>query len=159
MIKQLTINYNKKLLLEESKKINYKPFESGYKEDSWFDYQPNWLYGKINRNDICNFCEIYKVMNYIVDKTGVTDIRPRIYKQLPNIEVPIHVDLSTKSAINIILNNNYAPITFDEIGDVIYECALFDTTKKHMVKAHSELRIVLKFSIFDKSFEELKCLI
>ena len=156
MIQHLKINYNKKLLLKESEQITYKPFESGHKSGSWFDHQPDWMYGKIKNKDLINLEETNRILSYIIEKTKATDVRPRIYKQAPNVEVPMHTDQSTKSAINIVLNDEYSPITFEEIGDVLYECALFDTTKRHGVKPHREERVILKYSIFDKSFEELK---
>ena len=68
----------------------------------------------------------------------------------------MHSDINTKCCINIILSKDSAPIVFEDIGEVTYKCALLNITKRHMVPAFHLERLLLKFSIFDKTYEEAR---
>ena len=59
--------------------------------------------------------------------------------------------------MNIILQGT-SPITWDEKYDVQYDCALLNVQQTHSVK-NDDLRIFLKLSIFDKTYEEVVDLI
>ena len=89
------------------------------------------------------------------EKMFDVDIKPRFLKQHAHSEIPMHADHGTISCINILLSDTYAPITFEDIGDVTYECALVNVAQRHAVKSHPEERILLKLSIFDKSYEDV----
>jgi hypothetical protein len=148
----LNINYDSKLLIEESKIATYKPFESGYKNNTFFSYAPTWLQGRITNFD--NFPEIKKITEYIAYKINSSDVRPRFYKQEANTAVPMHRDQNTKCCVNIVLSEKAAPITYEDIGDIDYKCALLNIRQSHEVKEYPEERLLLKFSIFDVDYED-----
>ena len=151
---RLELNYSTRMLVEESLMVHYQPFESGKKVGSWFDHAPTWLIGKVNDSRLC--IEIHRLKKLIENKTGTKDAKPRFYVQAKGSEVPWHTDLNTRCCINIILSNRAAPIVFEDIGEVQYRCALFDITKRHMVPEFKTERLLLKFSIFDVSYEDAR---
>ena len=52
------------------------------------------------------------------------------------------------------LSDDNGPFVFEDIGNVDYKCALLNITKKHEVPSHSAERLLLKFSIFDITYEQ-----
>lgn len=145
-----TLQYDEDILLLEAELVDFKPFESGMNNGTWFDHAPNWLQGRV-RDERCQ--EVFRVMDDIQKIAGCTDIRPRFYKQEANTEVPMHVDLNTKCSVNIILSDNSGPVVFEDHGEIMYKCAILDTTKRHGVPSYPEERILLKYSIFDQEYE------
>ena len=84
-------------------------------------------------------------------------IETSIFKQLPNSEVPFHSDYAkVRCAINFVLSENAEPIVFKDHKSINYKCALIDITKKHRVPASKTERLLLKFNIFDKEYEDAK---
>ena len=148
----LDINYDSELLVKESKIASYKPFESGYNNGTFFAYAPTWLQGRITNFD--DFPEIKRLTEHIAHKINSSDVRPRFYRQEANTAVPIHRDQNTKCCVNIVLSEKAAPITFEDIGDIDYKCALLNITQSHEVKEYPEERLLLKFSIFDVDYED-----
>lgn len=153
MLHNIKLDYDKDILLLEAEAVKYKPFKSGYNAGSFFDYAPSWMQAHIH--DIKKFTEVKRLKNYIEEKINSNDIRPRFYKQEKNTEIPPHVDINTKCAINIILSDNYGPIKFTGNNPIFYKCAVLDTTKEHSVPSFVEERILLKFSIFDIAYEDV----
>jgi len=153
MLVELDLQYDKEKLLEEAATIDYKPFESGFNDGNWFDYAPTWKQAKVPNHK--NFSEVIRLNNFIKNKIDSIDIRPRFYKQQSNTEVPKHVDINTKCSINIILSDAYGPVVFRKQDPKFYQCAILNTTIEHSVPAYNKERILLKFSIFDKSFDEV----
>ena len=56
--------------------------------------------------------------------------------------------MTTECAINILLSDDCAPITYRDFGDIYYKCALVNTQEIHSVKTDVE-RILFKLSIMD----------
>ena len=92
-----------------------------------------------------------KIEKIIADFGG--NMKPRFYWLKPNAILPVHVDNGTKCSINFVLSENAAPITYDGV-DYFYKQALINTSIPHGVTNGHQERILLKLSIFDKSFEE-----
>ena len=82
----------------------------------------------------------------------------RFYKQHANTSVPAHTDISDGplASVNILISDNNSPVHFVGWGDYTYYCALLDVTQVHKVDSCPEERHVLKFSIFDKTYEQMK---
>jgi hypothetical protein len=80
--------------------------------------------------------------------------KPRFYFQEPYYMVPRHTDNGTTCSFNFVLSDEPVPISFDD-EDIIYSQALLNTTLPHAVRNGPHERILLKISIFDKSFEEV----
>lgn len=149
-IKEIEIDYNKKILLEEAKQVDYKPFQLEKPLGCWFDYAPSWLQGR-GHDDLL---EVNRISNFIEEKIGSKDVRPRFYRQEANTEVPMHQDNGTLCAINIVLSESYGPIQFEKLEDPIYyKCAIVNVAQRHSVPAHQEERILLKYSIFDVDYD------
>lgn len=153
MLVEIELDYDKNQLLKEAEIIDYKPFESGFNDGNWFDYAPTWKQAKVPNQEI--FGEVTRLNNLIKNKINSIDIRPRFYRQQSNTEVPKHIDINTKCSINIILSDTFGPVVFDKQDPKFYKCAILDTTIEHSVPAYHMERILLKFSIFDKSFDEV----
>jgi len=79
---------------------------------------------------------------------------PRFYFHGPFYTLPMHVDNGTTCSLNFMLSDDPAPISFED-EDIVYHQALLNTTLPHAVCNGSHERILLKISIFDKSFEEV----
>ena len=161
-LKEIDLTYNKNKILKEMETLDFHPFndrgpdgkgETKIPETSWF-YNPNtWLQAHVKYYELNKNSEIKNLYYQIKTLLGCQDIRARFYKQKSNTEVPMHSDNGTKCCVNIILSENYAPITFEESNDHFYKCAILDTQKRHSVKSHEEERILLKFSIFDIDYD------
>lgn len=79
---------------------------------------------------------------------------PRFYWLAPNTKLGTHIDNNTKCSINLILSKNPAPVTILD-QEIFYTQAVLNTRLPHSVVNGSEERILLKVSIFDKTFEEV----
>lgn len=82
------------------------------------------------------------------------DGRPRFYWLEPHTVIPEHTDNGTQCSINFILSDNPAPITINN-NEYYYKQALLDTTIPHSVSNGSELRLMLKISIFNETYRSL----
>jgi len=78
---------------------------------------------------------------------------PRFYFQQPHFHLKPHRDYGTQCAVNFILNGT-TPINI-EGKEYVYSQALVNVQKEHSIRTDNEERIMLKFSIKDKSFEEV----
>jgi len=104
-----------------------------------------------------NYWKISRYSSDYIDKI-ISDFdiagRPRFYWLEPHTVIPEHTDNETKCSINFILSDNPAPITINN-NEYYYKQALLDTTIPHSVKNGSELRLMLKISIFNETYQSL----
>ena len=151
---RMKLNFEK--LLEESKQIDYKALaiKASAAQDTWFEYAPTWKYGKCDekRNKKFGYFEhLYHGFSKMLDAHVV----PNFIKQDANTHVPMHRDSGTICSINILLDEDSGPITFEDIGDIYYRIAFVNVGgKRHMVKPFPKERILLKYSVKDKSYED-----
>ena len=136
------LNYpiNKDILLLESDKAreNAKPWEGGN------DYKiEDWLVSYYTSDYIE---KIMKELN-IVGK-------PRFFYQKSNFSLKPHKDFGTQCGVNILLSDDPVPINIEGV-DYHYSQALINLQKEHSVVNDSKERVLLKFSIPDKSFEQV----
>ena len=84
--------------------------------------------------------------------------RPRFYWLEADTVLDEHVDFNTTCSVNFVLSENAAPVT---VGgqDFFYKQGLLNTTIPHSVTNSGTERILLKFSIFDVSYEDVLKLI
>ena len=151
---RLDLDYDEERLIEESLMVHYDPFQTGKNTDSWFDNQKTWLLGRVNDSRLTP--ETHRLKKMIESRTGSRDVRPRYYVQEKGSSVPFHRDMNTECSLNIILSNRAGPILFEDIGEVVYRCALLNTTQRHGVPKFKTERLLLKFSIFDRTYEEVR---
>jgi len=102
-----------------------------------------------------NWLVSYHTSDYIENIMKDLNIKgsPRFYFQQPNFHLKPHTDYGTQCAVNIILNGT-TPINI-EGKEYVYSQALVNVQKEHSIKTDNEERIMLKFSIKDKSFKEV----
>ena len=163
LITHIKISFNESKVIDEINSLHLKPGHSNNwwraktEESKKFWYKTDtWL--KTIIEDTSNLPEISK-LNSIFE----CDIM-YVYKQLANSFLPRHRDYDIITAVNILLSDEVAPITFDH-GDEYYRHALIDVSQRHSVKPHPKDRLLLKFAWHKKTFEEVekelkqKCLI
>jgi len=80
--------------------------------------------------------------------------KPRFYWLEPNVLLPEHVDHNTECALNFVLSDNPAPVTFNG-KEYLYKSALLNTQEPHSVQNGNYERILFKISIFNESYESL----
>jgi hypothetical protein len=150
-----------------SDEVKYKPFtaktrlteeELRYRFDGYdnkmaqknffFDDNNGWLIGQT----VNGYKEVDRLVEYAKSKLGDVEIKPRFYVQRKDVYVPEHKDIKTECAINILLSDDCAPITYKDFGDIYYKCALINTQEIHSVKTDTE-RILFKLSIMDMKYE------
>ena len=136
------LNYpiNKDILLLESDKAreNAKPWEGGhnYKIDEWLVsyYKSDYI-------------------NKIMTELNIVG-KPRFFYMRPNFTLKPHRDFGTECGVNILLSDESVPINIEGV-DYHYSQALINLQKEHSVVNDSKERIILKFSIPDKPFEQV----
>ena len=127
-----------KLLFEaEEVKKSAKP----YTDDRYPDQSKNdWLIGHHSSSTIDSIMDNFNIEG-----------KARFYWLEPYAEIPEHVDNGTKCSLNFILSKDPAPILIDNV-EYTYKQALLDTTVSHSVRNGDTERLLLKISIFHKSF-------
>ncbi len=80
---------------------------------------------------------------------------PRFYWQEPHAVVPFHVDNGTQCSINFVLSDDPAPVSFAD-AECVYQQALLNTSVLHGVTNGNTQRILLKISIFNETFEQVR---
>ena len=118
--------------LPEIKELH--PFERpNAPKDSPFKYVPFWKRQKLD---------------------APKNLRVSYYLQEAGHEVPWHKDDGPLCSLNLLIKGT-APIRFED-EDIYYECMLFDSTIRHMVPATDIDRLILKMSVLDRSYEDVK---
>jgi len=154
VIVELNISFDKQKVIDEIDTLKLKPGHSNNwwraktEESKKFWYKTDtWL--KTIIEDTSNLPEIAR-LNSIFECDIIY-----VYKQLANSKLPRHRDYDIITAVNILLSDDVAPITFDH-GDEYYKNALIDVSQVHSVKPHPEDRLLLKYAWHEKTFEEIK---
>tara|TARA_B100000424_G_scaffold137981_1_gene104728 strand:- start:298 stop:798 length:501 start_codon:yes stop_codon:yes gene_type:complete len=151
-VTNLDFKYNKERLIKDLDTVDYVDFKLNNvkkAQNPFFIHAPGW---QICR-DIDHIEEVNRISTYF-QKLFETKIRTQFFKQMPGCEIPFHTDGRPMCSINILLSENNSPITFEDIGDVYYHCALLNIKKKHKVKSSKTERWLFNLSILDKTYEE-----
>ena len=138
-----------KLHFENADYVDFKLSDPSKAQDKFFVHAPGW---QICR-DLNHIKEVKRIVTYF-EMLFESTIRSQFFKQMAGCEIPYHHDGRPKCSINILLSEDNAPITFEDIGDVHYKCALLDVKKKHMIKAHDKDRWLFNLSILEKTYDE-----
>ena len=127
---------------------NEKDFDV-YKDHRYTDWDKDWeMNWKILRIEHEYFTKIMEDLNIQAD--------PRFYVLEPNTYLLPHVDNGTLCCVNMIIGAK-SPEPINILGkDYSYTQALIDVSKEHSVRNGPEQRILLKFSIKNKTFEEVE---
>ena len=150
----MNIDIDYELLALFAEHAQYKPIGNGgglanAHKDRFWDCVNTWQVNTIT-NPTGYIKELHDQLSELFEARMV----PSFLHQDPNTEVPMHRDSKTLCAVNILTVDDCSPITFEDIGDITYKCALINTRQRHMVKSHPEDRYLLKFSIKDKTYKE-----
>jgi len=150
----MNIDIDYELLALFAEHAQYKPIGNGgglanAHKDRFWDCVNTWQV-----NTITNPTGYVKELHDYLSDLFEARMVPSFLHQDPNTEVPMHRDSKTLCAVNILTVDDCSPITFEDIGDISYKCALINTRQRHMVKPHPEDRYLLKFSIKDKTYKE-----
>ncbi len=167
-VTHLNIDYNEDILLMISDEVKYRPFTAKTRlseeemhdrfdkseremaqKNFFFDDDNGWLIGETVRG----YEEVTRLVNHTKSMLGEVKIKPRFYVQKKDVFVPEHKDIGTECAINILISDECAPITYKDYGDIYYKCALINTQRTHCVKTDVE-RILFKLSIMDMKYED-----
>ena len=143
-VTHLNLRYDKEKLKEEVSELDFKPFSP---KECYF--RNTWLKARLREN-IVMFPHIEDLHMQLPGSVIVA------YKQLANTSVHMHVDPATECSVNIVLSDDYAPVIFEDYGEILYEYALFNTSLNHAVPKYSKERLLLKFSFLDTSYERVK---
>ena len=140
-ILHLKYTIDKDILLQQAAEI--KSSASVYVDPRPGLGTPDWLIKK----------HTSEYIEKIIADLGI-NARPRFYWLKPFASLKEHTDNGTECSVNFIISENAAPITIEGI-DYLYRSALLNTQRRHSVTNGPEERILLKISIFDKTYEEI----
>ena len=140
----LNLNYNKDELRKEVNELDFKPFAP-----EQYYFRNTWLKARL-REHIFMYPHIEDLHKQLPGSIIVA------YKQLANTSVHMHVDPATECSVNIVLTDDYAPVIFEDFGEIKYECALFNTSLNHAVPKYYKERLLLKFSFLNTSYNEIR---
>tara|TARA_Y100001972_G_C7606955_1_gene304215 strand:- start:157 stop:627 length:471 start_codon:yes stop_codon:yes gene_type:complete len=143
-VTHLNLEYDKNELKDEVSELDFKPFAP-----EQYYFRNTWLKAKL-REHIFMYPHIEKLHKQLPGSVIVA------YKQLANTSVHMHVDPATECSVNIVLSDNFAPVIFEDYGEINYECALFNTSLNHAVPAYEKERLLLKFSFLDTSYDKIR---
>ena len=120
------------------------PSATFYTDDRFPDADFSWWkIGKYEHPDL----------QKIADDFGI-ECNARFYWQEPHSYLPPHVDNGTQCSLNFVLSDDPAPVNIEGI-DYYYKAAFLNTSLMHSVKTGNKPRLLLKFSIFNKSIEDI----
>tara|TARA_B100000424_G_C22838892_1_gene447770 strand:+ start:328 stop:816 length:489 start_codon:yes stop_codon:yes gene_type:complete len=144
-IKHLDIKYNKYELRKEFRKLEFKSvFTSDNIKDSFLRAEPG------------ENIDQYPIIKTLSDKLQCTNVFG--FTLAPNAYIHMHTDPPGKPscAVNIILSDNYGPVVFQDYGEIMYECALFNNSVMHSVPSYPEERLLLMFGYFNDTYDNVK---
>jgi hypothetical protein len=141
-ITHLDIDIDTNLLLQESRRV--KSMAMSYTDNR---------YPELKLNDWLILKHTSEYINQLMSRLEINS-SPRFYCLEPFAIIPEHIDNGTQCGVNIILTDHAAPITIGD-KDFYYNQALLNTTMPYSVVNNEHERIMLKFSIFDESYEDL----
>lgn len=95
----------------------------------------------------------HPALKKIADDFGI-ECNARFYWQQPHSYLPPHVDNGTQCSLNFVLSDDPAPVNVEGV-DYYYKAAFLNTTLKHSVRTGDTPRLLLKFSIFNQSIEDV----
>lgn len=144
VISHLNLEYN-----EDAIRLEFEHLKK-YAED-FTNYKhgaiPGW---KIIRD------QKFTVANRIAEQLGLI-CSPRYYIISKGYPVQVHEDVGTLCSINILLGaEEHEPIVYPGYGKFNYKCALINVAKAHGVPSGTHDRVMLKLSITDRTYEEVR---
>lgn len=166
LIYHLNIEYDKSKLMEEFNSATLSIYDPSIKEkisDDWssvkWEKEEISIRSKKTSGFLKNpseFPEVFRILKQLNDLLD-TQIEVMFTVQRKNKTLPMHTDHQDfPSAVNIVIGDNIAGIKYNDHEEFFYNCALINTQEYHGVKSTPAERIIVKYSIFNKKFNESK---
>lgn len=159
-LRHLDLPYDADCLIKEIYNTGLKPYNLRERQNWDSVYGAEWVSEEVNIRHrkhtgiIDSGHHILDLKNYL-DSILATETKAVATLHRKNTPLPMHKD-NMPCCINIVLEGNISPITFRDVGDIYYTCALINVSEYHYVKSEPEPRLLLKFCVSDKSYKECK---
>jgi len=142
---EFEFDYNKELLLAEANDMNgYEPFIDPLNGDVF----NGWMIKRVNTG------YAQEMSDYFQNLFESKDCKPRFYIQEPGFSLPFHRDRGTLCSFNFLLSENPDVINFRKFN-YTYRIGLLNTQAEHAVLNVTSKRVLLKISVFDKTFDQI----
>tara|TARA_Y100001954_G_C15781621_1_gene590139 strand:+ start:645 stop:1706 length:1062 start_codon:yes stop_codon:yes gene_type:complete len=147
---------DKNSIKSEINDMEFLPFKSSVPvSNEFFNYNHDWKFTGLRWLSYYDkYKSVSKVSKRVREIFKDKPIKLSFFKQKSGVELPTHTDRGHEVSFNIVLSEKRSPITFNEVGDVEYEQALINVSKKHSVKKHSDERLLMKYLVYDIQFDE-----
>jgi hypothetical protein len=149
MIKHIDLCFDKQKLISEFNSTQmhlHRPQKQ--KAETWFSNQSSWE--TVTLGGQCEETERIRKHLENVFKVSVTAM---FFKLEENVGIPPHVDHGHRSALNIILSDEPAPVKYRGEEEEVYDCAILNVARRHEVLPGPE-RKMIKFKLGNLFFEE-----
>jgi len=151
------VPFDTKKLMEDVSKLNFVNFKPSVPiKEKFFNDSNNWLFTGLNSIDILDPDSYFGKLALYIEDLFQTNIRVSCFKQKKDTEVPFHYDRGHEASFNIVLSDQYSPITFKNITPIIYTSALLNVSKLHSVASNKSDRIIIKFLLDNITYEQAR---
>lgn len=150
-------------LRKEHEQFEFKilRFDNDPDVTDWFNTQTTWWVAKVQNlssapiiKKIVSKLEIVLGVNFLIGDELNDDMGVRFYLQKQGAELIEHQDYPESNvAINFTFDENIAPLSFSEIGDVYYKCCLFNVAHSHYVKPSPIDRLMLRLTPMNSDYQ------
>lgn len=139
-------------------------FENTADVDNWFNEQVTWQVATVyNVSNSPNLRKIIQKLETVINTKFLDNdallenaIGIRFYIQKAGSKLIEHQDYQeTSVALNFTFDDNVAPLTFRDIGDVPYKCCLFNVRHFHSVKPSAIDRLILRITPVNTVYQDV----
>ena len=157
------LDINLSELCKEHNQFQFEVLRFGPDVDAanWFNTQTTWLVAKVLNvssapviKKIVSTLEIVLGSEFLIDDDLTDAMGVRFYLQKQGAELIDHQDYPESNvALNFTFDDNVAPLSFSEIGDVYYCCCLFNVAHYHYVKPSPIDRLMLRITPMNSDYQ------
>lgn len=162
-INALDINLAELRKEHEQFEFNILRFEQDLDVTDWFNQQTTWWVAKVQNLEnapiikkIVSRLETVLETEFLVGDELTDAFGVRFYLQKQGADLIEHQDYPESSvALNFTFDDNIAPLSFTDIGDVPYKCCLFNVSHFHFVKPSSIDRLMLRLTPMNTDYQQV----
>ncbi len=148
-------------LRKENEQFNFEVLRLNNPLDEWFNKQSSWWVAKVQNlsrapviKKIVSKLETVLDTEFLIGDELTDHIGVRFYLQKQGAELKEHRDYPESNvALNFTFDDNVAPLSFSEIGDVYYRCCLFNVLHLHYVKTSPLDRLMLRLTPMNSDYQ------
>jgi hypothetical protein len=145
----------------EQFEFNVLRFEQDADVADWFNLQTTWWVAKVQNlscapviKKIVSKLETVLDTEFLIGDELTDHMGVRFYLQKQGAELIEHQDYPESNvALNFTFDDNVAPLSFSEIGDVYYRCCLFNVSHFHYVKPSPLDRLMLRVTPMNSDYQ------